>query len=123
AKNLVEFVEELELHVTVGNFFHQFVQDDGLGTELVATVYQRYAAADIRQVKGLFHRRVSAAHNDNVLVLIEKTVARGAARHTAAHEALFRGQAQILGRSTRGNDQGVAGIRRSGVARKGERTL
>ncbi|MCY1516882.1 hypothetical protein D9M68_515410 [compost metagenome] len=80
-------------------------------------------AADVGQVQRFFHGGVAAADHDDVLVAVEEAVACRAARHAAAHEGLFRGQAQVLGRGARGDDQGVAGIDLAGVARQGERAL
>src|SRR5690606_23890791 len=120
AQDFDEGVEQLQLHVAILDLVHQLVDQDGLGAEFVAAVNQRNHAADVRQVQGFFHGRVAAAHHDDVLVLVEKPVAGGASRYAAAHEGLFGGQAQVLGRGAGGDDEGVAGVHIAGVAGQGE---
>jgi hypothetical protein len=47
-----------------------------------------------RQIHGLLHRGVAAADHDQLLVLEERAVTRGACRHAAAHQTLPAGDAQ-----------------------------
>jgi hypothetical protein len=43
-------------------------------------------------------------------LLVEETIAGGTADTPLPDELLFRRQAEILGRSAGGNDQGIAGV-------------
>ena len=101
---------------------HQLVDHDGFGFEFVAAVDQVHLGGDVGQVQGFFHGGVAAADHAHGLVPVEKTIAGGAARNTAAHEALLGGQAQVLGRSASGDDQRVAGVG-AAVTKQGERAL
>ena len=91
--------------------------------ELVAAMNDGDRLADVRQVQGFFYGGVAATDHHDVLVFVEKTVARGATRHASSHEGFFRGQAQIFGRRTSGDDQCVAGVNVARVACQGEGTL
>ncbi|MNS96887.1 hypothetical protein D3C72_1312050 [compost metagenome] len=116
-------MEQLQFHVAGLDLAHELVDQDGLGAELVAAVDQGDLAADVGQVQRFFDGGVAAAHHDHVLVAVEKAVAGGAAGHAAAHEGLFRGQAQVFGRCAGGDDEGVAGVDLARVAGQREGAL
>ena len=73
-------------------FFHQLVDHDRLCLEFVATVDQMHFAGDIGQIQGFFDRGIAATDHANHLLAVEKSVAGGAARDSAAHKGLFRGE-------------------------------
>src|SRR5690606_16389660 len=58
-----------------------------------------------RRSSDLFHGRVAAAHHDDVPLLKEEAVARGARRYAAAHQFLFPRHPQPLGRRAGGDDE------------------
>src|SRR5690606_16786259 len=88
----------------------QLVLHDLLGAQGVAAVHQVDLAGDVRQVQRFFHGGVAAADHGYVLVLVEEAVAGGAGGDAAALERLFRGQPQVLGGGTGGDDQRVGGV-------------
>src|SRR5207244_932008 len=45
------------------------------------------------------------------VALVEEAIAGGAGRYTAPAKFVFRRNAQVFGRGTRGDDQGIAGVR------------
>ncbi len=122
AQHLVEHEVGLEFDLAGTDLVHELVHEDGLGLELVAAVHQGDLAGDVGQVQGFLDGGVAAADHAHGLLAVEETVAGGAARDAAAHEGLFGGQAQVLGRGARGDDQAVAGIG-AGVAGQREGAL
>src|SRR5690606_39530441 len=67
AQNFLQFVEQLELHVAIGNLVHHLVSQNGFGAELVAAVNHRHTTADVGQVKCFFDGGIAAAHHDDIL--------------------------------------------------------
>jgi hypothetical protein len=88
----------------------QLVLQDFFAAQLVAPMHQGDVTGDVRQVKRLLDRRVAAADDGDRLVAVEETVAGGAGGNAATGIRFLGRQAQILGRSTGGDDQCVAGI-------------
>jgi hypothetical protein len=120
AEDLVQHMVPDEPHVTVRpRAAHQFVHQDGLGAELVPAMYQGYRRGDVGEVNGFLDRGVAAADDCHGLLPVEEAVAGGAGGHALAFERFLRGQAKVLRRRTRRDDQRVAGVRRL-VARQDE---
>ena len=89
---------------------HQLVDQDRLGAELVAAMDHGDGARDVRQVQRFLDRGVAAADDDDVLALVEESVAGRARRHALAHERFFRRQAEVARRRAGRDDQRVAGV-------------
>jgi len=121
-QHFVQRLEGLEHDLACSDFFHQFVDQDGLGLEFVAAVDQIHLAGNVGQVEGFFDGGVAATDDAAQLLAVKETVASGAAAHATAHEGGFRRQAQVFGRSARRNDQAVAGVG-AAVADQGEGAL
>src|SRR3546814_8061027 len=79
----------------------------------VAAMHQIHLAGDIGQVQGFFDRGIAAADYRHVLITEEKPVAGSTGRHALALEGFLRGQAKIFGGGASGDNQGVAGDRKS----------
>ncbi len=94
----------------------------GFGAELVAAMDQRDLLRDVRQVQRFLDGGVAAADDGDVLALVEKTVAGGAARHAAAHEGLLGRQPEVHRAGAGRDDQRVAGVL-AAVADQAERPL
>ena len=78
-------------------------------------MHQRHVAGDVGEIQRFFHGGVAAADDRDLLGFVKKAVAGRAARYAFAHECLLRGNAQIFGGSTGGDNQRVASVR-AGVA-------
>ena len=85
-------------------------------------MHQRHPAGDVRQIQRLFDRGIATADHDDVLTLVEKSVAGCASRHAFAHERLLRRQPQIPRRRAGSDNERVAGIR-SRIADQAEWTF
>ena len=83
AEHLVDDRVRDELDLRVGP---RAVEHDRRGTELVAAVDDVHLLRELRQEDRLFHRRVSAADDHDVLLLEEGGVADGAVRDAASLE-------------------------------------
>ncbi len=123
AQHVLQLVEQLQPHIAVIDLLHHFVDQDGLGAELVATMHQGDRTANVGQVQGFFDGCVAATHHDRVLVFIEEAVAGGTCGYPAAHESLLGFEAQVLGRCPGGDNQGIAGIGVACVAIEDKRAL
>ena len=77
---------------------------------------------DVGQVQRLLHGGVAAADNADLLAAIEKAVAGCAGGNAFALESLLGGEAEVLRRGARSDDQCVTGVGRL-VALQGERPL
>ena len=88
----------------------QAILQDLLGAQLVAAMHQRDVRGDVGQIERLLDRGVAAADHGDRLAAIEESVAGRAGRDAPAAKALFGRQAEVLGRSAGGDDQGVAGV-------------
>ena len=73
-------------------------------------MYDRNVLSDIRQVQRFFDGCVATAYDDDVLPLVEKSVACRACRHAFAHERLLGRQSQIFGRRAGRDDQRIARV-------------
>jgi len=73
-------------------------------------MHERHLARDIGQVEGLLHGGVAAAHDGDVLALVEKAVAGRAARDATPHEGLLGRQAQVHRGGAGGDDEGIARV-------------
>ena len=122
AQHFVQRHEGFEFNLAGRDLLHELVHQNGLCLELVPPVNQVHLAGNVGQVKRLFDRRVAAADDTADLVAVEKAVTGGAAGDAAAHEGGLGWQAQVLGRGTGGNDEGVAGVS-AAVALEAERAL
>ena len=121
-EDLVEHIEHLQLDLAFLHLFHQVVDHDRLGAELVAAMDQRDLLRDVRQVQRFFDRGIAAADDGDVLPLVEETVAGGTARHAAAHEGLLGRQPEVHRAGAGGNDQSVTRVL-TAVADQAERPL
>src|SRR6185503_15080332 len=74
---------------------------------------------EAREVGGLFHGGVAAAHHGDLLAAEEEPVAGRAGRHAVPHEQLFRGNAQAFGRGAGGDDHAVATVGGAAVGGQG----
>ena len=119
-EHFVERVVPDHFDFTLSGFGHQLVDQNRFGAEFVAPVNHRYLARDVRQIKRFFNRRVAAADHAHGLAFVEKAVAGGAARHTFAHEALLRFEAEVHRRCAGRYDQRIAGVG-AGIAFERER--
>ena len=109
-QDFIEHAVPADIDLAGCNLRHQFVDQDGLGLEAVATMYHGHLAGNVRQVKRFFDRGVAAADHRDFLILVEEAVAGGAARDALAHEGGLRLEPQVLSRRTGRDDQGVAGV-------------
>ena len=80
------------------------LQHDERRPELVAPVDQRHALREARQKHRLFHRRVAAAHHDDVAPAEKKAVAGGATGNPVPDQRLFRFQPQPARARAGGDD-------------------
>ena len=110
AEHFVEGLPQVQLHLALRDLRMQLVDQDRLGAKLVAAVDQVHLAGDVRQVQRLFDRGVAAADDADLLPAVEEPVAGRATADAAAHELLFRGQPDVLGRGTGREDQRIAGV-------------
>jgi len=60
AQHLVQGEKSLEFNLARRHFFHQFVDQDGLGLEFVTPVNQVHLAGNVGQVQGFFYGGVAA---------------------------------------------------------------
>src|SRR5581483_10140385 len=77
--------------------------------QIVAAVDDGDLGGVLGEVRGLLHRRVAAADDEDVLVAKEEAVARGARGDAVALELLLRRDVEPLGHRAGGDDQRVAG--------------
>ena len=110
AQHLVQRIPQVQLDLACGHLGHDFVDEDGLGAELVATVDQVHFLGDVAEVESFFDSGVAATHHAHRVTAVEKAVAGGAATHALAHEGGLAGQAQVLGTGASGDDQSVAAV-------------
>jgi hypothetical protein len=89
---------------------HGAVDHDLRGAELVAPVHDRDLARELREEGRLLHRRVAAAHDQQLPVAEEEAVAGGAAAHAASAERVLAGHGQPLGAGTGADDDAVRAI-------------
>ena len=94
----------------------QAVLQDLLSPQGVAAVDQGDLAGEVGEEDRLLDRRVAAADDGDLLAAIEEAVAGGAGRHAEAAELGLAGQPKPAGLRAGGDDQGVAGIDRAGIA-------
>jgi hypothetical protein len=72
--------------------------------KLVAPVNHGDLLGETRQEQGLFHRGISSADHDQLLVPEEESVACGAGRHAVAEQPVLAGDAQHAGGGAGGHD-------------------
>ena len=123
ADDLVEHLVPKDAHVAaVIGLGEQAVDQDRLGTELVAAVNHGDPPGNVGQVQRFLDRGVTAADDRDILTLVEKPVAGRARGHALAHERLLGRKAQVPRRGPRGDDQRVARVF-AGVADQAQRPL
>ena len=105
AQNLIgrRVPDNLNLGVVQHSLLHDF-----RGPHFALTHYHVHFGAQISQIRGFLRRRIAGAHDGHVLPPVEKAVAHRAGRHARAIEALFRVQAQPLGRGTGRDNHGIS---------------
>ncbi len=101
---------ELELDLAFLDLGHQLVDQDLLGAEGIAAVYQHDLLGDIGQVQGLFHGGVATTDHCHFLIAVEETVTGSTGGDALAHEGFFRRQPQVAGRGAGGDDQRITGV-------------
>ncbi len=110
AQHFVQGLVGVQYDITAGYLVMQALDQDLLGTELVAAVNEVHLLGDVGQIERLFHGGVATPDHRHFLIAIEETITGGAGRDAAPLERLFGGQAQILGGGTGGDDKGIAGV-------------
>src|SRR5207302_7969540 len=70
----------------------------------------RHLRRELRQEDRLLHRRVAATDHDDLLLAVERGVANGAVRDTAALERDFRRESELAGARARGDDHALREI-------------
>src|SRR5690606_7667432 len=101
--------QEADLLVGEGAILH-----DLAGAERVTAVDDRHGTCESRQEDRLFHRRVAAADDRDVLVAEEEAVTRGAPRHAVAGQPTLALQAElpVAGTGRQDDALGVVGVGR-----------
>src|SRR2546423_12414000 len=89
----------------------ELVDENRLGTKLVAPVNDVDMTRDVGQIKRLFHGGIAAAHDGDILSFVEEPVARRTTGDPPSHELLFGLKPEIHGRGARCDDQCVADVR------------
>ena len=69
--------------------------------------YHVYLGAETGQVGGLFASRVASAHYGHHFLAVEESVTGGAGAHALAHVFALVVESEILGRGSRGDDDGL----------------
>ena len=90
--------------------FHQPVDQDLLGAQLVPAVDQGDLGGKVGQKQRFFYGGVATPDDHDFLIAIEEAVAGGAGGDALAFEFLFRLESEIHGGGAGSNDQGVAGV-------------
>ena len=88
-QHFIQHMIELQPDVAVFHLPHQLVYQDFFRAELVAPVDHGNITRNVGKIKGLFHRRIAAANNRNILSLVEKTIASRATGYAPAHVRLL----------------------------------
>src|SRR5690606_33150647 len=97
--------QHLDVRVLEHALLHRFA-----GAELVPPVQERHLRAQARQVHGLFHGGVAAAHDGNGFAAVERAIAHRAGTDAAVLELFFTREAQIIRARTGGYDDGVGSV-------------
>ena len=97
-------------HFAFFGALHEPVLKNFFGPQHIAAVNQMNLGAEIAQIEGFFYRGVAAAHHCDLLIAIEKPVTGGAGTDPFAHKGGFGGEAEVLSRSARGDDECIAGV-------------
>ena len=100
----------MEHHFAFFGALHESVLKNFLGPQHIAAVNQMNLGAEIAQIEGFFYCGVAAAYHRDLLIAIEKPVTGGAGTDAFAHKGGFGGEAEVLSRSARGNDECIAGV-------------
>src|SRR5580704_3109360 len=97
---------ELNLGIAGGTVLHD------LGSpQSIAAMHDRHAAGEPGEERGLFHRRVAAANDRDVLLAEEESVARGAPGHAMTGQSLLTGYAELSITGTARDDDGPGVVR------------
>ena len=70
-----------------------------------------YFFCNTSKVERFFNSGIATTYYAHILITIKETIASGATRNTTTHKGFFTWQANVLGRSTSRNNEGITGIR------------
>src|SRR5215467_6580326 len=101
AKHLEDLAVPGELDLRVR---HRPVLHDLRGSQAVPAMHDRHGAGEPGQERRLFHSRVAAADDRDVLLAEEEAIAGSTPRHTVAGESLLAGYAQLAIARAGGDD-------------------
>ena len=110
ADHRVDGVVPEQPHLAGTLTLEQAVLHDLLGLQTVATMHQRDARGDVREIERFLDSGVAAADHRDLLAAEEEAVAGRTRGDAAALERFFRLEAEITRRGACGDDQRVAGV-------------